>query len=86
MESEGGKGSVRPRTRGSLVRGGQVRWRARAAAPGAGSSWTRWAPGRVRQEAEGPEGLGCGPKRDEGGPVTGGGEGVGLGAECKEAW
>ena len=38
------------------------------AAPGAGSSWTRQAPGRVRQEAEGPEGLGCGPKRDEGGP------------------
>ena len=48
---------------------GQVRWRARAAARGAGSSWTRWAQGRVRHEAEGPEGLGCGPKRVEGGPV-----------------
>ena len=47
-----------------------MRWTVRAAAPGVGSSWTRWAPGRVRQEAEGPEGLGCGPKRDEGGPVT----------------
>ena len=65
---------------------GQVRWRARVTAPGAGSSWARRAPGGLRQEAEGPEGLGCGPKRDEGGPVTGGGEGVGLGAECKEAW
>lgn len=50
---------------GSLVKRGQVRWR--AVAPGAGSSWTRGAPGRVRQEAEGPERLGCGPKRDEGG-------------------
>ena len=49
---------------------GQVRWRPRAAAPGIGSSWTRRAPGGLRQEAEEPEGLGCGPKRDAGGPVT----------------
>ena len=59
-----------PGPEGPLVRGVQVRWRARAAAPGAGSSWTRQALGRVRQEAEGPEGLCCGPKRDEDGPVT----------------
>lgn len=68
MESEGGKGSVRPRTRGTP---GQRR-------PGEMESerycpWCRLIMGKAGSregEAEGPEGLGCGPKRDEGGPVT----------------
>lgn len=45
---------------------GQVRWRERC-------PWCRLIMGKAGSregEAEGPEGLGCGPKRDEGGPVT----------------